>query len=137
MTSQVAQTLTGHGGFAQYFFRFRLQDSPYCACDLVKIQDVLHVLEDCDMFLRERAVLEAEFGIRISGRHFPEILGDAHRRDKFVRHPVRQTFPCVVLRLDQACNSDDLTFCVAALTFRGWSRRLQLAMCSPYAFVRR
>ncbi|GBP91972.1 Putative 115 kDa protein in type-1 retrotransposable element R1DM [Eumeta japonica] len=78
MTSQVAQTLTGHGGFAQYLFRLR--DSPYYACDPVKIQNVLHVLEDCDMFLRERAALEAEFGVQTSGRHFLEILGDAHRR---------------------------------------------------------
>ncbi|GBP97545.1 hypothetical protein EVAR_68555_1 [Eumeta japonica] len=86
MTSQVVQTLTGYGGFAQYLFRFEQRDSPYCACDPAKIQDVLHVLEDCDMFLRERVALEAEFGVRISGRHFPEILGDAHRRDKFIKY---------------------------------------------------
>ncbi|GBP59790.1 hypothetical protein EVAR_30059_1 [Eumeta japonica] len=67
----------------KYLFRFRLRGSPYCACDPAKIQDVLHVLEDCDMFLWERAALEAEFGVRISGRHFPEILGDAHRRVPF------------------------------------------------------
>ncbi|GBP38969.1 hypothetical protein EVAR_95588_1 [Eumeta japonica] len=46
----------------------------------VTIVDVLHVLEDCDMFLREHAALEAEFGVRISGRHFPEILDDAHKK---------------------------------------------------------
>ncbi|GBP74830.1 hypothetical protein EVAR_55100_1 [Eumeta japonica] len=32
MTSQIALTLTGHGGFAQYLHRFKLKDSPYCAC---------------------------------------------------------------------------------------------------------
>ncbi|GBP82537.1 hypothetical protein EVAR_91662_1 [Eumeta japonica] len=37
MTSQVAQTLTGHGGFARYLFRFK-RDSPYCACDPAKIR---------------------------------------------------------------------------------------------------
>ncbi|GBP31135.1 Putative 115 kDa protein in type-1 retrotransposable element R1DM [Eumeta japonica] len=71
-----------HRGFAQYLSKFRLRDSPYCACDPAKIQDVLHVLEDCDMFLRERAALEAEFGVRISGRHFPEILSHVHRRGR-------------------------------------------------------
>ncbi|GBP73389.1 Retrovirus-related Pol polyprotein from type-1 retrotransposable element R1 3 [Eumeta japonica] len=86
MTSQVAQTLTGHGGFAQYLFRFKLRDAPYCACDPAKIQDVLHVLEDCDMFLRERVALEMELGVRISRRRFPEILGDAHSREKFVKY---------------------------------------------------
>ncbi|GBP72808.1 hypothetical protein EVAR_40309_1 [Eumeta japonica] len=28
MTSHMAQTFTGHGGFAQYLFRFKLRDSP-------------------------------------------------------------------------------------------------------------
>ncbi|GBP87388.1 hypothetical protein EVAR_34775_1 [Eumeta japonica] len=86
MTSQVAQTLTGHGGFAQYLFRFRSWDSPYCSYDPAKIQNELHVLEDCDMFLRERAAHEAEFGVRILGHHFPEILDDAHKRGKFIKY---------------------------------------------------
>ncbi|GBP24118.1 Probable RNA-directed DNA polymerase from transposon BS [Eumeta japonica] len=77
MTSHMAQIVTGHGGFAQYMFRFKLRDSPHCACNPAKIQDVLHVLEDCDMFLRERAALEAGTGVAISRRHFPEILGNA------------------------------------------------------------
>ncbi|GBP96413.1 Putative 115 kDa protein in type-1 retrotransposable element R1DM [Eumeta japonica] len=32
ITPPIAQTLTGHGGFAQYLNRFKLKDSPYCAC---------------------------------------------------------------------------------------------------------
>ncbi|GBP97782.1 Putative 115 kDa protein in type-1 retrotransposable element R1DM [Eumeta japonica] len=63
MTSHLAQTLTGHGGFSQYLHRFKLKDSPYCACDPAKIQDVLHVLEECPMFLRERVALETEIGV--------------------------------------------------------------------------
>ncbi|GBP03294.1 hypothetical protein EVAR_2698_1 [Eumeta japonica] len=53
MTSQVAQTLTGYGGFVNYLYRFKLRDSPHCACDPTEIQDVLHVLENCDIFHRE------------------------------------------------------------------------------------
>ncbi|GBP65876.1 Retrovirus-related Pol polyprotein from type-1 retrotransposable element R1 [Eumeta japonica] len=83
MTSQVAQALTGHGGFAQYLFRFKLRDSPHCACDPAKIQEVLHVLRDCDMFLQECAALEAEIGVRILGRHLPEILNDARIKGAF------------------------------------------------------
>ncbi|GBP96044.1 hypothetical protein EVAR_63143_1 [Eumeta japonica] len=46
MTSQVAfQTLTGYCGLAQYLYRFKLRDSPYCACDPAKTQE-LHVLEE-------------------------------------------------------------------------------------------
>ncbi|GBP13878.1 hypothetical protein EVAR_10451_1 [Eumeta japonica] len=33
MTSQIAQTLRGRGGFAHYLYRFNLKDSPYFACD--------------------------------------------------------------------------------------------------------
>ncbi|GBP08801.1 hypothetical protein EVAR_71225_1 [Eumeta japonica] len=44
MTPLLAQTLTGHGGFAQYLNRFKLKDSPYSACTSDKVQDVLHVL---------------------------------------------------------------------------------------------
>ncbi|GBP66738.1 hypothetical protein EVAR_50117_1 [Eumeta japonica] len=37
ITSQLALTLTGHGGFSQYLFRFKLKDSLYCACNPTKI----------------------------------------------------------------------------------------------------
>ncbi|GBP40616.1 hypothetical protein EVAR_41696_1 [Eumeta japonica] len=46
MTSPFAQTLTGHGGFAQYLFRFKLKDPTYCARDPTKIQDVMHGTRD-------------------------------------------------------------------------------------------
>ncbi|GBP78440.1 hypothetical protein EVAR_52245_1 [Eumeta japonica] len=57
MTPLLAQTLTGHGGFAQYLHRFKLASSPYCAC-ADKTQDLLHVLEECPIFLKERAETE-------------------------------------------------------------------------------
>ncbi|GBP10181.1 Retrovirus-related Pol polyprotein from type-1 retrotransposable element R1 [Eumeta japonica] len=74
ITSQVAQTLTGHGRLAQYLYRFKLRDSPYCACDPAKIYDVLHVLENCDIFHSERVALEAGIDVRIARLDFPEIL---------------------------------------------------------------
>ncbi|GBP26666.1 hypothetical protein EVAR_23436_1 [Eumeta japonica] len=84
MTSQVAQTLTGHGGFARYLYRFKLRGSPHYVCDSAKTQDVLHVLEDCDIFLWERAALETGIGVQISRQHFPEISEDIGKRDKFL-----------------------------------------------------
>ncbi|GBP68792.1 hypothetical protein EVAR_36554_1 [Eumeta japonica] len=53
------------GGFVQYLFRVKLKDSPYCARDSSKILYVLHVLEECDMFLRWRATLIAELHVRV------------------------------------------------------------------------
>ncbi|GBP85096.1 hypothetical protein EVAR_51215_1 [Eumeta japonica] len=82
MTSHLAQTLTGHGGFSQYLHRFKLKDSPYCACDPAKIQDVLHVLEECPMFLRERVALETEIGV--------------------ICHPVPEVSPALYTRLIKA-----------------------------------
>ncbi|GBP60081.1 hypothetical protein EVAR_7074_1 [Eumeta japonica] len=76
----IRATLMGYGGFAQYLYRFKLQDSPYCAYDPAKIKDVLHVLEVCDMFHRERVVLEAETDIWIARRNFPEITEEAVKR---------------------------------------------------------
>ncbi|GBP36110.1 hypothetical protein EVAR_93803_1 [Eumeta japonica] len=86
MTSHLAQTLTGHGGFSQYLHRFKLKDSPYCACDPAKIQDVLHVLEECPMFLRERVALETEIGVIVGRGEFPTIVEDDHKRAKFFNY---------------------------------------------------
>ncbi|GBP17912.1 hypothetical protein EVAR_7905_1 [Eumeta japonica] len=81
--SQVAQTLTDHGEFTHYLYRFELRDSPYRACDSAKIQSVLHVLEDCDMFHRECVALKVWIDVRIARRNFPEILEDVTKREKF------------------------------------------------------
>ncbi|GBP63825.1 hypothetical protein EVAR_48083_1 [Eumeta japonica] len=73
MTPLLAHTLTGHGGFAQYLNKFKLKDSPYCAPS-DKVQDVLHVLEECQSSVESDA--ETENGRR---RHsyeawFPGLL---------------------------------------------------------------
>ncbi|GBP92790.1 Retrovirus-related Pol polyprotein from type-1 retrotransposable element R1 3, partial [Eumeta japonica] len=78
--TNVKTEITGHGGFSQYLFRFKLKNSPYCACDPAKIQDVLHVFEECDMFLRGRKALETEIGVRIERNHSPEILENTGKR---------------------------------------------------------
>ncbi|GBP56310.1 Glutathione S-transferase 2 [Eumeta japonica] len=62
MTSQTAQTLTGHE------------------------QDVLHVLEECHIFLRERAALEAEIDITVGRQKFPEIMENLVERKKILSY---------------------------------------------------
>ncbi|GBP47017.1 Retrovirus-related Pol polyprotein from type-1 retrotransposable element R1 [Eumeta japonica] len=91
MTSHLAQTLTGHGGFSQYLHRFKLKNSPYCACDPAKIQDVLHVLEECPMFLRERVALETEIGVIVGRGEFPAIVEDDQKRVKFLSYCCKVT----------------------------------------------
>ncbi|GBP73996.1 Retrovirus-related Pol polyprotein from type-1 retrotransposable element R1 3 [Eumeta japonica] len=87
MTSQIAQTLTGYGGFAHYLFRFKLKDSPYCACDPAKEQDILHALEECCMFMREGADLEIEINSRVKRQNFPEILENSTKSLAFNSEP--------------------------------------------------
>ncbi|GBP26930.1 hypothetical protein EVAR_95716_1 [Eumeta japonica] len=60
--------------FFPLLFRSKLRDSLYCACDPAKIQDMLDVLEDCDIFHQERVALETGINVRIARRHFPEII---------------------------------------------------------------
>ncbi|GBP61691.1 Putative 115 kDa protein in type-1 retrotransposable element R1DM [Eumeta japonica] len=83
ITPPIAQTLTGHGGFAQYLNRFKLKDSPYCACAPDKVQDVLHVLEECPIFGRERAETEAGTGVVVARHSFPALLDDEINRKHF------------------------------------------------------
>ncbi|GBP88382.1 Putative 115 kDa protein in type-1 retrotransposable element R1DM [Eumeta japonica] len=80
MTPLLAQTLTGHGGFTQYLNRFKLKDLPYCACAPSKVQDVLHVLEECPIFARERAETEAGTNFMIARYGFPGLLNDEQNR---------------------------------------------------------
>ncbi|GBP90798.1 Putative 115 kDa protein in type-1 retrotransposable element R1DM [Eumeta japonica] len=63
---------TGHSEGAHYLHRFKLKNSPYCACDHDKIQDVLHVLEECPIFLRERVALETEIGVIVGKGNFQQ-----------------------------------------------------------------
>ncbi|GBP64372.1 hypothetical protein EVAR_14941_1, partial [Eumeta japonica] len=44
-------------------------------------QDVLHVLEKCPMFLRERVGLETEIGVIFRRREFPTIVNDDKKRE--------------------------------------------------------
>ncbi|GBP87868.1 hypothetical protein EVAR_61622_1 [Eumeta japonica] len=85
MTSKMAQTLTGHDGFAQYLHRIKLKDSPYCACDPAIIQDMQHVLLECPMFLRDCVTLETENGVVFEKQNFMEIMKDGISRVKFLR----------------------------------------------------
>ncbi|GBP97447.1 Retrovirus-related Pol polyprotein from type-1 retrotransposable element R1 3 [Eumeta japonica] len=83
ITPPIAQTLTGHGGFAQYLNRFKLKDSPYCACAPDKVQDVLHVLEECPIFGRERAETEAGTGVVVARHGFPALLTTKQKKNIF------------------------------------------------------
>ncbi|GBO99006.1 Putative 115 kDa protein in type-1 retrotransposable element R1DM [Eumeta japonica] len=92
--TEALRKLTGHGGFAQYLNRFKLKDSPYCACAPDKVQDVLHVLEECPIFGRERAETEAGTGVVVARHSFPALLDDQTNRKTFLKFCERVTQRC-------------------------------------------
>ncbi|GBP15282.1 hypothetical protein EVAR_92276_1 [Eumeta japonica] len=57
-----------------FFLGFKLKDSPYCTCDPAKEQNILHALEECNIFTRERADVEMKIDRRVKRQNFPEIL---------------------------------------------------------------
>ncbi|GBP97789.1 hypothetical protein EVAR_90922_1 [Eumeta japonica] len=71
--------------------RFKLKDSPYCACAPDKVQDVLHVLEECPIFGRERAETEAGTGVVVARHGFPALLDDETNRKTFLEFCERVT----------------------------------------------
>ncbi|GBP95481.1 hypothetical protein EVAR_65212_1 [Eumeta japonica] len=104
----------GHGGFTQYLHRFKLKDSPYCACDPAKIQDVLYVLEECPMLLRKRVALETEIGVIVGRREFPTIIEDDQNRED----ASDQSFITATNYLNTP------VFCPSPVTYHHFARRL-------------
>ncbi|GBP42220.1 hypothetical protein EVAR_29817_1 [Eumeta japonica] len=114
--------------------RFKLKDSPYCACDPAKIQDVLHVFEESPMFYRDRVALEAEIGVIVGRRNFPAIMDDNKSREKFIRfcdtatravpsgEPLRvfvtPKFSVSVFLQRRSCMQDEYSFLVEKLSCR-------------------
>ncbi|GBP71126.1 hypothetical protein EVAR_37220_1 [Eumeta japonica] len=85
MTPLLAQILTVHSGFVQYLYRFKLKNLPYCACTPDKVQDVLHVLEECLIFAKEHAETEAGTDARIVGQGLPNLVNDYNSLAIFLR----------------------------------------------------
>lgn len=85
LTPTIVQTLTGHGGFGQYLYRFKCKESPVCDCDDETEESVLHILIDCPKFAVKRMDLELSIGIRLSKDSLPAIIAskNANRLLKF------------------------------------------------------
>ncbi|GBP41776.1 hypothetical protein EVAR_26898_1 [Eumeta japonica] len=97
MTSQMVQTFTRHDRFAQYLHRFKLKDSPYCAFDPAKIQDVLNVLEEYQNFSSRSCGTGSGNRRRFRETIFLEIMEDGNRRVKFLRFCDKVVNPCTRL----------------------------------------
>ncbi|GBP43379.1 hypothetical protein EVAR_34295_1 [Eumeta japonica] len=85
----MAQTLTGRSRFAQYLHSFQLKKSLYYACDHAKIRDMLHVLDECPMFLQDRVALKAEIGVIIRRWNSPEIMENGINLDEWISQSIQ------------------------------------------------
>ncbi|GBP16851.1 Apolipophorins [Eumeta japonica] len=85
LARRVALTKKTAADYDKFPLSFKLKDSPYCACDPTKIQDVLYVFEECPIFLRHRVTLKAEIDFVVERRNFPEIMENGINRGKSLK----------------------------------------------------
>lgn len=81
----MAQLFTGHGGFRQYLHRFKLAETPYCACDDQREETVSHILTECPRFGPERWHCEQEMGADISEQNLGNLVNNRKTREIFIR----------------------------------------------------
>lgn len=79
-----AQIFTGHGGYREYLYKYRLADSPFCTCDNVTEENVMHVLLNCPKHEYKRLEVECKMDIRLQEDTISKILEDDDRRNDFM-----------------------------------------------------
>lgn len=70
---------TGHGGVRQYLHRFKIADSPLCACNSQDEETVAHILLECPRYARERYEVEC-----LVGSSLKDIAGVIESEDRDV-----------------------------------------------------
>lgn len=84
----IAQLLTGHGGFGEYLFRFKLKSNPYCECDGGVCETVLHILTECPRFGFRRIETEQILDFAMDTQNFPSIIEDDSAREAFLKFAI-------------------------------------------------
>ncbi|XP_050558906.1 uncharacterized protein LOC126912164 [Spodoptera frugiperda] len=75
-SSITTQLFTGHGGFSEYLYRFKLRGNPSCPCDSTVEETVPHVIFACPVYARARHEVEQ----RLEGEKF--VPQDIHKHIK-------------------------------------------------------
>lgn len=89
MDNKLCQLFTGHGGFGEYLHRFNLKASPFCECDGVSPESIIHLLCDCPRFLADRTSLESATGISVTQNGLYEFLNSTKIRKKFLEFSLK------------------------------------------------
>lgn len=80
----IVQTITGHGGFSEYLFRFKCKESPVCPCDSETNETALHVITECPIYGKERDCAEMRMGVKINKETIKILLNKSKSRDHFI-----------------------------------------------------
>ncbi|CAK1581407.1 unnamed protein product [Parnassius mnemosyne] len=80
------QLLTGHGGFKAYLFKYKLTQSPSCACSSEVDETILHLLIDCPRFAMKRLECEQKMGIAIKDTTLKYAINNDDCRTHFLKY---------------------------------------------------
>ena len=83
------QMLTGHGGIAEYLYRFKLKNSPSCECDLETPESVTHILFECPRFAAYRFDLQTHIEIDLTEANLPSIMVNSIFRKALLDYAVK------------------------------------------------
>ncbi|GBP28534.1 Putative uncharacterized transposon-derived protein F52C9.6 [Eumeta japonica] len=89
--------------------KFKLKNMPYYACGTAKKQHVLHALEECHIFMRERADLEVEIEIMRGTRLPNAAAAHAGRHTRTTAGAPAHTSPLTLIRGNQLLVTGDQT----------------------------
>lgn len=84
--STMTQIMTGHGGFSEYLYRFKLKESPSCVCEPSKEETPIHIIIECPVYGIHRYAIEQEIGHEININNLSLIIKDKNKSEKFIKY---------------------------------------------------
>lgn len=78
--------LTGHGGFSDYLYRFKVKDNPSCIYASNVPETLAHILFTCPITELKRLELALEIEIDVTAENASTMIQDKNKRDKIIRY---------------------------------------------------
>ncbi|KOB65358.1 TRASSc9 protein [Operophtera brumata] len=78
------QLFTGHTGIKAYLNRFKLADDPFCTCDNVSPETIIHIMLKCPKYGFERYECECRMDLKLTKDSIKEAISHDNRRTHFL-----------------------------------------------------
>lgn len=85
LTPRHVQAFTGHGGMAEYLYRFRLKISPECECDPDTSESTWHIILECPRFAAARTELEFQLNTALEKSVLSRVVSNDGMRPHFLK----------------------------------------------------